>query len=342
MEYIQRWAGAYTIISCCHWGKQYKKILERDLGLGFDHVVFICRKGTASFFVSKEEFERFGKTLAKRVEQDDTYAIKILDRIKFNTDKIISVMSDLEGKIPTKKEFETFLKYFENHISLHNFMKKTPDFLSEDLIEKHIDIFRDARKYSEPVYTRTEEFFRSLAKAIGEKEDYRSDILTALTDHEIKEYIRDGKLPPEEILEVRYNKSALIFENGSLEIKTWSKVDDIEREILGRKSNKIRGECANKGRIRGVARIVLDPFEPGTFNEGDILVTGMTRPEFMPLSEKAGAIVTDVGGKLCHAAITSRELNIPCIIDTKIATKVFKDGDQIEVDAYEGVVRKLQ
>jgi pyruvate,water dikinase len=67
----------------------------------------------------------------------------------------------------------------------------------------------------------------------------------------------------------------------------------------------------------------------------------MTRPEFILAMRKAVAIVTDEGGVTCHAAILSRELGIPCVVGTKIATKVFKDGDLLEVRANHGIVKKL-
>lgn len=67
----------------------------------------------------------------------------------------------------------------------------------------------------------------------------------------------------------------------------------------------------------------------------------MTSPDFVPLMKKAKAIVTDEGGLSCHAAIVSREMGLPCVIGTKNATKVFKDGDMIEVDANKGFVRKI-
>jgi pyruvate,water dikinase len=75
--------------------------------------------------------------------------------------------------------------------------------------------------------------------------------------------------------------------------------------------------------------------------KGEILIASMTRPEFLPAMQKAAAFVTDEGGITSHAAIVSREMKKPCIIGTKIATKVFKDGDMVEVDANKGIVRKL-
>ena len=74
---------------------------------------------------------------------------------------------------------------------------------------------------------------------------------------------------------------------------------------------------------------------------GQVLVTGMTRPHLMQAMKKAAAIVTDEGGMLSHAAIISRELGVPCVVGTKISTKVLIDGDMVEVDATIGVIRKV-
>ena len=76
-----------------------------------------------------------------------------------------------------------------------------------------------------------------------------------------------------------------------------------------------------------------------SMESGEILVSQTTDPSLMPALLKAAAIVTDVGGLLSHAAITARELNIPCIIDTKNASKVLKDGDMVEVDPTTGIVK---
>jgi len=107
------------------------------------------------------------------------------------------------------------------------------------------------------------------------------------------------------------------------------------------KTGSLVGQIANKGKAMGTVRIVLDPHDDKGFKQGDILVTSMTRPEFVPLMKKAAAVVTNEGGVTCHAAIVSRELNIPCIIGTKRATMVLKDGDVVEVDAMKGMVTKI-
>jgi phosphohistidine swiveling domain-containing protein len=103
----------------------------------------------------------------------------------------------------------------------------------------------------------------------------------------------------------------------------------------------VKGIVACKGVVRGVARIVLERSQLGKVNVGDVLVSSMTTPDFLPAMSKAAAFVTDEGGITCHASIVAREMKKPCVIGTKISTRVFKDGDLIEVDAEKGVVRKI-
>ena len=97
--------------------------------------------------------------------------------------------------------------------------------------------------------------------------------------------------------------------------------------------------CAPVESITGTAQIVLDANRQA-FTPGNILVTTMTRPEFVPLMRRAKAIITDEGGLTCHAAIVSRELGIPCIIGAKTATKILRDGDNITLDLHSGAIVK--
>ncbi len=112
----------------------------------------------------------------------------------------------------------------------------------------------------------------------------------------------------------------------------------------------VKGLPASPGRVAGKAHVILDPSLIDTFKEGEILVTEMTAPDWVPAMKKAKAIVTDSGGMTCHASIVSRELGIPCIVGTKsrgqAATKTIPDGTPITVDAsngivYEGIIEDL-
>jgi phosphoenolpyruvate synthase/pyruvate phosphate dikinase len=107
------------------------------------------------------------------------------------------------------------------------------------------------------------------------------------------------------------------------------------------KEGLIKGVVAFKGTAKGTAVLVKDRDDLYKVKEGNVLITRLTTPDFVVAMKKASAIVTDLGGITSHAAITSRELKIPCVVGTKNATKSFKDGDMVEVDGYNGTIRKL-
>jgi phosphoenolpyruvate synthase/pyruvate phosphate dikinase len=118
------------------------------------------------------------------------------------------------------------------------------------------------------------------------------------------------------------------------------------RRLFEKKSlkavNDFRGLSACRGVARGPVKIVKSSTETNKLKEGDVLVAVMTRPDYIAGMKKASAIVTNEGGVTCHAAIVSRELNIPCVIGTKIATEVLKDGDIVEVNGNHGVVTVIK
>jgi phosphohistidine swiveling domain-containing protein len=111
---------------------------------------------------------------------------------------------------------------------------------------------------------------------------------------------------------------------------------------LNKNIRLISGTPASKGQVIGQVSVILGSRDFIKFKKGQILVTEMTRPEFIQIIKKSKAIITDEGGLTCHAAIVARELKIPCMVGSKIATKVLKDGDLVEVDANQGVVKIIK
>ncbi|MCX8175181.1 MAG: phosphoenolpyruvate synthase [Candidatus Micrarchaeota archaeon] len=100
----------------------------------------------------------------------------------------------------------------------------------------------------------------------------------------------------------------------------------------------VEGFGASPGIGKGKVVILAGPKEIGKVQKGDVLVTEMTTPDFVPAMKKASAIVTNSGGMTCHAAIVSREMGIPCIVGTKNATQVLREGQFVTVDAIRGFV----
>lgn len=122
----------------------------------------------------------------------------------------------------------------------------------------------------------------------------------------------------------------------------------LDSSLPSKDTKEIKGLTANTGKVRGKVKLVkvdnaedmakiVPEIKPDT-----ILVTGMTNPTMIPLMKNVRGIVTDEGGMACHAAIISRELNVPCIVGCRIATRVLSDGDYIELDADKGIVRKIK
>jgi pyruvate,water dikinase len=100
----------------------------------------------------------------------------------------------------------------------------------------------------------------------------------------------------------------------------------------------LEGAAASPGVAFGPAKVVRGPEDIDLVEVGDILVAGMTTPDFVPAMKRASAIVTDEGGRLCHAAIVSRELGVPCVVGTESATSTLATGREVTVDGSRGVV----
>ena len=164
------------------------------------------------------------------------------------------------------------------------------------------------------------------------------------TASEWTEMFRNRKIVPEEIINER--KKLTVFDctpEGVFEYHG-KKAEEIRNSLITKDSSpsdaevkELKGIAVSSGKATGKVRILLSPRNDNMKN-GEVLVAPMTSPDYIIAMRKASAIVTDVGGLMSHAAIVSRELGIPCIVGTKIATKVLKDGDLVEVDAERGMI----
>jgi len=141
---------------------------------------------------------------------------------------------------------------------------------------------------------------------------------------------------------VSHNKRQWITQSEEYKITSDALIQFL-RDYDVRQKKIISGFPAHPGRVEGTARVVFlgfktNPEDLEKIQHGDILVTSMTRPQFLLQIRRASAIVTDQGGMLCHAAIVAREFNIPCIVGTQHGMEKIKDGQKIIVDANEGVI----
>ncbi|MFA5155669.1 MAG: PEP-utilizing enzyme [Patescibacteria group bacterium] len=137
------------------------------------------------------------------------------------------------------------------------------------------------------------------------------------------------------------NEGRTVFYHGETAKKIWKIMPFFRETKAAADGETIKGQPAYGGLARGRVKIVNTINEIFKVHTGNILVSRMTNPSIVPAMKKAAAIVTDLGGITCHAAIIARELKKPCLIGTGSATKRLKDNDLIEVDADAGTIKLL-
>lgn len=180
----------------------------------------------------------------------------------------------------------------------------------------------------------------SLFKEIGKKFEMTVDELIYLTGEEIIGLLEETISVDIKEIKNRMKAVAIIKEHCKFTLLSGDKVKGIAKKAT--KATMVKGTVASKGKAKGKAKLLYEVEDMPKIQKGDIIVSPMTRPHFVPVLKKCSGIVTDFGGILCHAALISREFGIPCVVGTKYATKVFKDNDLVELDAYKGVVRKIK
>ena len=162
----------------------------------------------------------------------------------------------------------------------------------------------------------------------------------------------EGKKVDKNTIDERFYHNIIIDDNNQFRHYWGNEAEEIINHFFKNKEDNelIRGTIVNRGKVRGIARVIKPSWHEGftkvkeameRMNKGDILISETTSPDIMVAIRKAGAIVTDQGGLMSHAAIMSREMNVPGIVGADKATRLIKEGDLIEVDAYTGIVRIL-
>ncbi len=189
----------------------------------------------------------------------------------------------------------------------------------------------------------------------------KGTVLVKVADYLGPEYVKKQVLTDEQIIEVAkmgakieehyqypqdiewaYDKDdgkLYIVQSRPITTLKETKTEEAE-EVTEEMEVILKGLGASPGVGAGKVVIVLDVNDIDKVKEGDVLVTTMTNPDMVPAMKRASAIVTDEGGRTCHAAIVGRELGIPTVVGTKEATKKLKDGMLITVDGTRGVVYK--
>jgi len=312
--------------------------------------------------IKKKELDGLFKGEAKDIKKSLLEHKELLKKIDEHKDKY--AWTGIRFLSGNPLEIDDFI------IKLREILKKKPEEelrKLEDLRKKEVNEFENAirelnpnKEFSqliefikETVFLRTNRlesinkgnyYARPLLEEIAKQMNFTYDNVTYLFPNEINAFLEKNKSPDIDGIKERQEGYALIEEEEGTKLYVGRELEKIKKEIEKEfeEVEEIKGHTASQGKAKGIVKIVHDPSELGKVEKGDILVTVMTTPDFVVAMEKASAVVTDIGGVTSHAAIMSRELGIPCIIGTEKATKVLKDGDLVEVNANEGIVKVIQ
>lgn len=336
------------------------EILRRELKLNgsvkeFTSLFSIATSCTHQSFINKAEIELLKIALSKVVRDRDIeeyqkkffwisnnyYKAKVLS-VKFFKKEILDRRKNL-------RQARADLLKLEN-VPLFNAKKKTAllnhyklSFFLRNLLEISDDFtwWQDERKKS------TYQNIHLGTMILGEmarRLDISSESTKYLLPAEVGEMFTK-KIPSAAELSRRQKGCAFVAWEGGYYVCTGGEMEILRKRMFKDKQEDniidIRGLTASVGIAKGPVCIIKSAEQINKVKTGDVLVAVMTRPDYIAGMKKAAAIVTNEGGITCHAAIVSRELGIPCIIGTKIATQVFKDGDMVEVNANHGVVKKI-
>lgn len=352
-----------SLIDVSAWHRGYTEGMKKWLGWSYSDSVFYIHDGyTEIMRPSHEHFVDFRDCVISRIESDSTWfdnELKKLNKLilnifKFydNSKKKLTELSSVEMSDIYKK----YVDYISQAMGPFTTMLWFPIWLENDEVGKEkykreIDLAIFYRKKTERLFPGGAELTSLILFRVSKEVLISEPLIRVLSADELLNYLKKGLKPDYKILEDRvkgfiYSKKGIIL-TGSSPAHLESVIDHIGYELVDKKHDnadvkELKGLVACRGKVKGRVRIIMSKRDIPNLLEGEVLIAAMTTPEYLPALKKAIAFVTDEGGITSHAAIVAREMKKPCIIGTKIATKVLKDGDLVEVDANKGIMKIIK
>ena len=316
------------------WGKRYKHIFENDVFL-FPRNISIFRNGVGAAYRHPSLNQTMNALLLELLRKDSDYIKKSINGFRQEIKKLTIFCERVGLNRQELKEFLTIL--FDCWQGFYMALYVYPDKRFNEQDRKLCLQFRkETGDLEYAAFNHIETVLKKIYPDLGE-------LIQLITLEEIL----NNTAPRQEILIKRQNKKIIIIDDEISSEKKLKKLQtkyvfELEKSIKVALIQKLKGQTVCGGKVKGKVRILHKKSQIEEFQKGEILVTVMTTPEYLPAMYKAIAFVTDEGGITCHAAVVARELKKPCIIGTKIATQVLKDGDLVEVDAEKEIVKILK
>lgn len=299
------------------------------------------RKGnTFTHFVHKQSGKELSKFLRDKISQNPQFMSKILEDGKLYFGDLINFSEEIGKKdlsgLSNDKIKELMEQYFRLYKEPYPYFNIT--IFTDELEDKKetIDLMADLRLLGRSSFNKTHELIEPVFLEIGKRFGLSIDEVKFLKPIEIINLLNGENLEVKSIISNRQN-CYFIFQEGKFALKE-NESYQISQEV----SNEIKGRGTFPSWYRGKVTIIITSKDKEKMDLGDVMVARMITPELGKCMKKAGAIITDEGGVTCHAAVLSREFNIPALIGTKNATKLLQDGDIIEIDTDKGIANKVK
>lgn len=274
-------------------------------------------------------------------------------------DKYLNNIPKDENWVPVKEDWVSLQKIIDD---LYSYYEKTEFFYADagykeennvppENMKKVGDIKLDGRQRLNDLLINSLYIY---ADKTAKKFSLKSDDLKFYNYDEILNLYDTREPVLSETIEERKNSYVLYCKDGEIMPLNKEQKEIVIEKFKEQSVDQVRefkGIIASKGVVKGKARVILANYQDDYKNfqheveamqEGEILVTETTSPEFVPAMKKAAGVITNQGGLGSHAAIVSREFGIPCIVGTERATEILKTGDMIELDAINNKITILE
>lgn len=341
----------YFIVSLALEG--YIFDMKKKIGWGYRDQLVVSRNNFLTVYGSVRDQQSFLKFIANK---DKNYFIKVNNIILDHLNKAGIAADLINRKLVNKKLkpeelvqiLSIFYKHYRDLYSIYRFSTLFDSLYHGRYREELIGEFIKTKDQCGRFFSQTDKV------VLGKIRDRLSKLLNidprlflSLNFQEVVDSIYNKKsVVGKNELQKRYNFNIILATNNNVELIMKDQAEWLDNNLVLSKdnlpANEIKGQVAYKGKVRGIVKLVFLTSDFKVNKKNLILVTPMTTINHMPYLKNFLAIVTDEGGLTCHAAIVAREFKKPCVVGTKVATQVLKDGDIIEVDAIKGVVKKIK
>lgn len=352
--------------------KKYQKLFRFDdfipFILSYDFVYGYLHLDGMTFSQDKIWSSYMSKSALNKTLKEGLSLYKDKKKYQNYKDNLYKAFKDIESTVNKYKNKSLTQKQTIEFISLlkqYRICYTKAEFFYTDLafqkkeqfpnIEENFKSFEkfklDGRNYLNKIFFVPNSIFSAFIKIISKQFKIPFNDLLSYSYNDLINLYKNKKVQ-RKIVKQRQEAYLIYTDKKKIKFISGQKAKDFIKGVISKEkySSAFSGRIANKGKVIAKAKVIkmaLSNYSKVSkiideMKQGQVLVVETTEPAIIVACKKASAIVTNQGGMMSHAAIVSRELNIPCIVGTNIATDVIKDGDLVEVDANNGIVKILK